>query len=159
MKTMISFLSLFFIGLILIQGCTKETSIYVPISFTDKEGNIFIKIDTITKNIDAYSKTKVSTGLLKGIFNDTLRSCFYLAIITDPYWDTVYHTRDTIILPTRYASHVLSFETPIDLTPFNSPYHFILLGMPADPLKKGPHGSPSVVFTVDTRTDGDNDNN
>jgi hypothetical protein len=159
MKRMISLMTLFFIGLILLQGCTKETSIYVPISFTDKEGYIFIKIDTITKNIDAYSKTKVSTGLLKGIFNDTVRSCFYLGIITDPYWDTVYHERDTIVFPTRYSSHIKSFETPIDLKNFNSPYHFILLGMPVFPLKKGPHGSPSIVFTVDTRTDGDSDNN
>lgn len=151
-------MSLFFIGMILFQGCTKETSIYVPISLTDKEGNIFIRIDTITKNIDAYSKTRVSTGMLKGIFNDTVRSSFYLGIITEPYWDTVYHPRDTIVYPTHYSSHIISFETPIDLKEFNSPYHFILIGMPIDALKKGPHGSPSVVFTVDTRTDGDGDN-
>lgn len=151
MKTLITLTCMFFIGMILLPGCSKETDIYVPISFTDKDGNIFIKIDTISKNFDAYSKTKVSQGLLKGVFNDTVRSAFYLALITDPYWDTIYHQRDTIVLPTHYPSHILSMETIIDLKDFKSPYHFLLVGMPQNSLKRGPHGSPSIMFTVDTR--------
>jgi hypothetical protein len=138
-----------FIGMILLPGCNKENKISVPISFTDKEGNIIIKIDTVTHSMDAYSKTKITQGRLKGIFNDTLPTSFYLAIISDPYWDTVYHARDTIVLPKHYCSHLLSMEAEIDLKDFSSPYHFLLVGIPEKGLKCGPHGSPSVIFTLE----------
>jgi hypothetical protein len=54
MKTMIMILSLFMVGMIFLPGCKKETKIYVPISLTDKEGNVFIQIDTILNSFDAY---------------------------------------------------------------------------------------------------------
>ena len=149
MKTFIFFICVVFIGVILLPGCNKETKVSVPISFTDKEGNILIKIDTITHSMDAYSKARISQGQLRGIFTDTVPSSFYLAIITEPFWDSVYHVRDTIVLPKHYCSHVLSFETNIDLKDFTSPYHFLLLGIPEKGLKCGPHGTPSIIFTVD----------
>ncbi len=149
MKTLILFISVIFIGMIFLTGCGKETKTSVPISFTDKEGNILIKIDTIAHSMDAYSKAKISKGHLRGIFNDTIRSVFQLAIITDPVWDSVYHARDTIILPTHYLSHIISIETEIDLKDFVSPYHFLLIGIPKEGLRRGPHGSPSVIFTVE----------
>ena len=150
---MIMILSLFMVGMIFLPGCKKETKIYVPISLTDKEGNVFIQIDTILNSFDAYSTTRISKGLLKGIFNDTIRSSFYLAITTDPYWDTVYHARDTIMFPYHYPSHAVSMETEIDLKDFTSPYHFILMGIPQTSLKRNAHGSPSIILMVDTRNE------
>ena len=151
MKTMITFVFLFVIGMIFLPGCTKETKIYVPISFTDKEGNFFIQIDTVSKSFDAYSSVKISQGRLKGIFNDTIRSSFYLAITTCPTWDSVYHSGDTIVFSTHFSSHILSMETNIDLKDFTSPYHFLLLGLPETALKRGAHGNPSILITIDTR--------
>jgi len=151
MKTMFFFLLFIFIGLIFIPGCSKETKVYVPVSFTDKEGNVIIQIDTISKSFDAYSTTKISQGRLTGIFNDTIRSSFYLAITTDPFWDTVYHARDTIIFPMQFKGHTLAIETNIDLKDFNSPYHFLLVGLCGTHLKCGPHGNPSIKIIVDTQ--------
>jgi len=85
MKKLLSFIFLFIFVLSLITGCSKSSKTDVPISFTDKDGNIFIPIDTVTKRFDAYSITKITTGHLKGIFNDTLCSSFYLAVLTDPF--------------------------------------------------------------------------
>jgi hypothetical protein len=151
MKTMIMFVLLFFIGMIFLPGCNKETKTYIPISLTDKEGNIFIQIDTVSKSFDAYSSVKIAKGRLKGIFNDTIRSSFYLAITTCPAWDSVYHSGDTIVFSTHFSSHILSMETDIDLKDFISPYHFLLLGMPETALKRGAHGNPSILITIDTR--------
>jgi hypothetical protein len=139
--------------MILFPGCKKETKISVPISFTDNEGNFLIKIDTVSHSIDAYSTAKISQGHLYGIFNDTIRSSFYLAIITDSFWDTVYHERDTTVFPKHYSSHLLSLQTEIDLKDFPSPYHFLLLGICKEGLKVGPHGSPSVILTFDPSTE------
>ena len=67
MKTLILFICVMFIGMILLPGCNKENKISVPISFTDKEGNIIIKIDTVTHSMDAYSKTKITQGRKRNI--------------------------------------------------------------------------------------------
>ena len=150
MKTMILFMFFFVVGMIFLPGCTKETQNYVPISFTDKDGTVFIKIDTVSNTFDAYLKTKISHGRLKGIFNDSIRSAFYLAIITDPYQDTTYHEKDTVIFPTHFLGHLLLMEMEIDLNAFSSPYHFLLLGIPKGELKRGPHGNPSLLLTIDT---------
>jgi len=151
MKTIISFIIFLGIGMILLPGCNKETKVYIPVSFTDKEGNVFIQIDTISKSFDAYSTTKISQGRLMGVFNDTIRSSFYLAIMTDPFWDTIFHARDTIVFPTYYKGHTLAMETDINLKNFNPPYHFLLLGLCGTHLKCGPHGNPSIKITVDTQ--------
>jgi hypothetical protein len=138
------------VGLLLISGCNKESKLNVPISFTDKDGNIFILIDTINKSFDAYSSVKITNGHLKGIFSDTIRTSFDLAIMTDPYFDTAYHTSDTIILPTHFTGHTQLIETDIDLKDYSSPYHFLLLGLSGTELKRRSHGNPSILLTIDT---------
>jgi hypothetical protein len=153
MKTMIMVIFLFLTGMIFLPGCAKETKISVPVSLTDKDGNIFIHIDTLYKSFDAYSPTNILKGSLTGIFSDTIRSSFYLAITTKPYWDTVYHTFDTIVFPTHYPSHSVSMQADIDLTGFCSPYHFLLLGLPETQLKPGAHGTPSIMLTIEKRTE------
>ena len=137
------------IGMIFLPGCSKEAKTKVPISLTDKDGNIFIHIDTLTKSFDAYGPSKISLGSLKGIFNDTIRGSFYLAITTKPSWDTVFHPGDTIVFPTHYPSHCVTVAADIDLTGFDSPYHFLLLGMPETVLRPGCHGVPSIMLTID----------
>jgi hypothetical protein len=153
-KALVSLMFLCFIGTIILSGCGKEYTEYVPVSFTDKEGNIFIGIDTSNFHIDAYSKTTISQGRLRGIFSDTIRSPFYLAVITDSYWNNFYHPRDTMVLPTHYTGNIIALETAIDLRDCSPPYHFLLLGLPKTALKSGTsNGIPSVIFTVDTRND------
>jgi hypothetical protein len=147
-KTLVIFC---FAGIVMLSGCKKDYTYYVPISFTDKDGNIFIKIDTSNNNIHAYSVSTISTGSLKGVFNDTIRSSFQLAIITDSYWNGHYHRRDTVVLPTIYGAKTTSFVTNVDLRDCTPPYHFILWGLPNQTLKCGSHGFPSIVMTVDTR--------
>jgi hypothetical protein len=151
MKTIMSFMIILVSGMIFLPGCAKETQNYVPISFTDKDGTIFIKIDTLSNSFVAYSKTKISNGLLKGIFNDSIRPAFDLAIITEPFQDTIYHERDTVVFPTHYPGHLLFIKTVIDLSKYTSPYHFLLLGIPKGELKRGLHGNPSIMLTIDTR--------
>ncbi|MCX6246344.1 MAG: hypothetical protein NTW10_01310 [Bacteroidetes bacterium] len=153
MRAVNSFMLLCLLGIIMLSGCSKEDKIYIPISFTDKEGNYFIKIDTATNNIEAYSKATISQGRLRGVFSDTIRSSFYLAVITDSYWNNHYHPKDTVILPTHYSGNTISIETHIDLRDCSSPYHFILLGLPKNELKCSSHGIPSVMFTVDTHNE------
>jgi hypothetical protein len=147
MKTMIMVMILVVTGIIFLPGCGKESKTNVPISLTDKDGNIFIRIDSYSKSFDAYSGTRISSGLLKGVFNDTIRSSFYLAITTKPYWDSVYHSCDTIVFPTHYPSHIISLETPIDFSLYESPYHFLLLGIPETELRPGSHGTPAILLT------------
>jgi hypothetical protein len=149
MKTMIMLFCMLLIGMIFLPGCSKETKTKVPISFTDKDGNIFIRIDTLTKSFDAYGPSKISQGSLKGIFNDTIRGSFYLAVTTKPYWDTVFHPCDTIVFPTHYPSHCVTIVADVDLTGLESPYHFLLLGIPEIGLKPGSHGAPSIMMTID----------
>jgi hypothetical protein len=144
---------LFFTGMIFLSSCSKESKTYVPLSFTDKDGKIFIQIDTVSNRFDAYTSTKITKGLLKGIFNDSIRSSFYLAITTNSFWDTTYHAIDTIVFPTHYPRNTLVFETDIDLTDFISPYHFLLLGNPKPILRRGVHGNPSIMLTIDTQND------
>jgi hypothetical protein len=150
MKTMVTIMFLCIAGMIYLPGCTKDSTVNVPISFTDKEGDIFISIDTISKSFTAYSNARVTKGVLKGIFNDTIKSSFQLAIATPAHWDTIYHPTDTVIFPTHYAGHVLVIQTSVDLTNYTSPYHFILVNFEGSNLKSGPHGNPSILMTVDT---------
>lgn len=143
-----SFLFFFLFSLIVFQSCKKDSSETGPISFTDKDGNLFIPIDTATWSFDAYSHSDQSVGRLFGIFNDTIRSSFRLAITTKPYWDTIYHGRDTVIFPNFYPSHSISFAADVDLTGFQSPYHFLLLGIPHSMVISGSHGKPSLRLTI-----------
>ena len=83
MKTILFLVFLFFTGMIFLSSCNKESNIYVPLSFTDKDGNFIIQIDTAHNRFDAYTSAKITQGRLKGIFNDSIRSSFYLAISTD----------------------------------------------------------------------------
>jgi hypothetical protein len=136
--------------MIFLSSCNKESNIYVPLSFTDKYGRFLIQIDSATNSFDAYTSTIITQGLLKGIFNDSIRSSFYLAITINSYWDTLYHPIDTIVFPTHYPRNTLVFETEIDLTQFTSPYHFLLLGSPRPILMRGAHGNPSIMLTIDT---------
>ena len=149
-KTLIAIMFLSFLGMIVLPGCSKETKLNVPLSLTDKDGHIFIQIDTVNYRFDAYSATRITTGRLKGVFNDTVRSSFNLAILTEAVWDTVYHPQDTIILPTLFPNHSLVIQTDVNLINFTSPYHFILLNMHHGTLKSGPHGNPSILLTIDT---------
>ena len=149
MKTIASYLFLFITGLIILAGCSKGTTNYVPISLTNKDGSIFIQIDTISKSFTAYSTTKITKGVLKGIFNDTIQSSFFLAITTPAYWDTAFHKSDTLIYPTHYTGRTIAVQTPIDFTHYSSPYHFLLLEFSGQNLKSGSHGKPSIVLTVD----------
>jgi hypothetical protein len=151
MKTILLFMFLFFTGMILLSSCNKESNIYVPLSFTDKDGNFLLQIDTAYNSFDAYTSAKITQGRLKGIFNDSIRSSFYLAITTDSFWDTTYHAIDTLVFPTHYPRNTLVFETVIDLTNFTSPYHFLLLGTPRPILRSGAHGNPSIMLTIDTQ--------
>ncbi len=139
---------LFVIGMFILPSCNKESVITVPISLTDKAGNFFIQIDTVSKSFDAYSETKIAKGQLKGIFNDTILSAFYLAITTDPVWDTVYHPADTNIFPTHYAGHTLVIQASVNLKKYTSPYHFLLLGLSSKELKVNAYGKPSILLTV-----------
>ena len=132
----------------LITSCSKESSINVPISLTDKSGNVFIPIDTVSKSFEAYSVVKITKGHLKGIFNDTIRSGFYLAYASTPHWDTIYHPADTTIFSTHYTGHTLIVQTDVDLTNFSPPYHFILLGLRTNELKVCQSGLPTVLLTV-----------
>jgi len=142
------FLILFLVinGLFLLSGCKKNNDVIVPITLTDKSGSIFIVIDTTSKSFDGYSPTKITTGTLKGVFNDTVRSTFYLALTTKPYWDTIYHPADTTIFPTHY-NHALDVETYIDLTKYSSPYHFLLLGLDSRGLDVG-YRKLSIEVTI-----------
>jgi hypothetical protein len=153
MKTILLFMLLFFTGMIFLSSCSKESKIYVPLSFTDKDGKIFIQIDTVSNSFNAYMSTKITQGRLKGIFNDSIQSAFYLAITTDPVWDTIYHPADTNIFPTHYAGHTLIVQASVDLTNYTSPYHFLLLGDPKPVLRHGAHGTPSIMLTIDTQND------
>lgn len=145
------FLSL--LGMMILPGCSKESKLDVPISLTDNEGHIFIQIDTVHNSFVAYSPSRISTGHLKGIFNDTIRSSFNLAIVSDPVWDTAYHPQDTVVFPTLFHSHSLVIETDVNLLNYTSPYHFVLLNMHNTTLKIGPHGNPSILLTIDTDQD------
>jgi hypothetical protein len=138
---------LFIIGLFILPDCKKITTTIVPITLTDKSGNIFIQIDTASKSFDAYCATKIKTGLLKGVFNDSVMSSFYLALTTKPYWDTVYHPADTTIFPTHYT-HVLNVQNYVDLTNYSSPYHFLLLGLDSRGLDVGTYKKLTIVVTV-----------
>ncbi len=151
MKTILLFIFLFFPGMIFLSSCSKESKIYVPLSFTDKDGKFIIQIDTAFNSFDAYLSIKLTQGRVKGIFNDSIRSSFYLAITTTAFWDTTYHAVDTIVFPTHYPRNTLVFETDIDLTNFTSPYHFLLLGNPKPILKGGAHGNPSIMLTINTQ--------
>jgi hypothetical protein len=149
MQRKIFILFLFLFGLALFQSCKKATSEPVPISLTDKEGNIFIPVDTANKSFVAYSSGNLSSGTMKGIFSDTLMSSFQLAIATQPYWDSIYHAQDTIVFPNWYPSHTMTFQTSIDLSPFTTPYHFLLLGVTGNLLRIGGNGKPSVRLTME----------
>jgi hypothetical protein len=152
MKTFLLFLFYCGTGLILIYGCAKESDVYISDNFTNKEGGFYIPIDTNSKSFYAYYSMPIAQGRLKGIFYDTLRSSFHLAIISEPFWDSVYHERDTLVFPTLFKSHILSIETTVDLKNFKPPYHFLLYGLKTC-LKESIHGNPWVVLTIDTHND------
>jgi hypothetical protein len=76
MTRKLSFVVLFLVSLLVFQGCKKDSGQSIPINFTDKDGNIFIPIDTVTKSFDAYSHSDLTVGRLAGVFNDTIRSSF-----------------------------------------------------------------------------------
>jgi len=139
---------LFIMGIFILPGCNKDSVINIPISLTDKSGNIFILIDTASKSFNAYSTTKITKGQLKGIFNDTIRGSFYLALTTNPYWDTIYHPSDTTVFPTHYAGYTYFVEATVDLTNFTSPYHFLLLGLTSKELTVSASGKPSIRVIV-----------
>ncbi|MCX6244548.1 MAG: hypothetical protein NTU98_07545 [Bacteroidetes bacterium] len=149
MQRKILFLFLFLFALVFFQSCKKATSEAVPISLTDKDGNIFIPVDTALKSFVAYSSGSLSNGTMKGIFSDTLMSSFQLAIATEPYWDTTYHAQDTIVFPNWYPSHTMTFQANLDLSPFTTPYHFLLLGVTGNLLRIGGNGKPSVRLTME----------
>ena len=142
---------LFFTGMLFLASCNKESKIYVPLTFTDKNGNFLIQIDTASNSFDAYSSAKITQGRLKGIFNDSIRSSFYLAMTIDAFWDSTYHPIDTIIFPSHYPRSTLVIETDIDLTNFTYPYHFLLLGTPKPILRRSAHGNPSIMLTINTQ--------
>jgi hypothetical protein len=152
MRKVIFITVLFVIGMFVLPGCNKESTITVPISLTDNAGHIFIQIDTINNSFDAYSLTRITKGQLKGIFNDTIESAFYLAITTNPVWDTAYHPADTIIFPTHYAGHTLVVQASVDLINYTSPYHFLLLGLSSKELKVNAYGKPSILLTLTPST-------
>lgn len=147
--TLISFIFILILGLTLITGCNKDSKTDVPVSFTDKDGNIFIPIDTINHRFDAYSTSKITSGHLKGIFNDTLWSSFYLAVLTNPYWDTTFHRSDTVIFPTHFFLPIRTFETDIDLKGISLPYHFLMTGLSGSEFKTIRKQKPTVVLTID----------
>lgn|GEM_PF-2010623 len=147
-RTLVIILFLFITGIFILPGCKKDSINYVPITLTDKSGNIFISIDTASKSFDAYSATKITTGLLNGVFNDTIKSSFYLAITTDPRWDTVYHPPDTNVFPTHYIGRTINVRTNVDLTNYTSPYHFLLLGLDTRGLGGGSYGKLHIWVTV-----------
>jgi len=142
------FVILFFVSLIFFQGCKKDSAQSIPINFTDKDGNIFIPIDTATKSFDAYSHSDLTVGRLAGVFNDTIRSSFQLGITTKPYWDTVYHEIDTVIFPTHYPGHTMVIAADVNLTGFQSPYHFLLLGISSTDFRDQSHGKPCIRLTI-----------
>jgi hypothetical protein len=150
MKTKMSVHFLFILGLTFLAACSKETAPNLPINFVNKEGGFYISIDTSSKSFYAYSGEKIKQGRLKGVFYDTIRSSFYLAIISDPFWDSVYHDRDTTVFPAHFNSHSINFETIVDLTNFDPPYHFLLFGLNTC-LKPNTHGNPWVIMMVDTK--------
>ena len=150
MKSIKNVLILVILGIFILPSCKKETtSINLPVNLTDKDGNIFIKIDPITKSFDAYSFSKVTKGQLKGIFNDTLRSSIIFALATRPYWDTEYHPADTIVFPSRFMGHSLVINTEVDLSKYSSPYHFLLLGVNTNELISPSYGIPTVLLTIE----------
>jgi hypothetical protein len=149
MKNIVKVIFLSLIGLILITGCKKSTTIMnVPVNFTDGSGNIFIPIDTTTNSFKAYSSTIIKQGHLKAVFNDTIRAAFYLALQTKPYWDSVYHPGDTVRLSTRFPNHSLIVEADIDLTGMNSPYHFLIIALTPLHFKQTRSGFPNVIVSV-----------
>jgi hypothetical protein len=141
MRKVIFITVLFVIGMFVLPGCNKESTITVPISLTDNAGHIFIQIDTINNSFDAYSLTRITKGQLKGIFNDTIESAFYLAITTNPVWDTAYHPADTLVV-----------QASVDLINYTSPYHFLLLGLSSKELKVNAYGKPSILLTLTPST-------
>ena len=150
MKTISTIAFIFIIGMMILPSCKKDSTINVPISLTNKEGGIFIQIDTASKSFYAYSRGKISKGVLKGIFNDTIMSSFQLAIATTPSWDSIYHPADTLVFPGHYAGHNLTLESNVDLTNFTSPYHFILLGLSGTKLKSNTSGNPNIMLTIES---------
>ena len=147
MRRISSYLWLLTVCIIIVSGCKKSSVTIIPITLTNKSGSIFIQIDTASRSFDAYTSTKIKKGQLKGIFNDTIKASFYLAITTTPYWDTVYHRADTTIFPSHFA-HTLVFQTNVDLTNYTSPYHFLLLGLPPKGLQVGSSGKLTVLLTI-----------
>jgi hypothetical protein len=137
--------------MILIESCNKSDSTNdAPVSLTDKNGNIFIPIDTATLSFTAYSPlTKINTGHLKGIFNDTVKSAFYLDVLSGPYWDTIFHRVDTVLLSAQIKIPIRAFEADVDLKDSKSPYHFLLTGISKTQLKSDLHTKPNVVITID----------
>jgi hypothetical protein len=147
MRRISFYLCFFIVCIIIVVGCKKSSTTIVPITLTNKSGSIFIQIDTTSRSFDAYTSIKLTKGQLKGIFNDTIKASFYLAITTTPYWDTIYHPADTTIFPSHFA-HTLVVQTNVDLTNYSSPYHFLLLGLPPRGLQVGSSGKLTVLLTV-----------
>jgi hypothetical protein len=147
MRQISSYLFLLLVCIFLSSGCKKSSVTIIPITLTNKSGSIFIQVDTTSRSFDAYTSIKLTQGQLKGIFNDTIKASFYLAITTTPYWDTIYHPSDTTIFPYHFA-HTLVVQTNVDLTNYTSPYHFLLLGLPPKGLQVGSSGKLTVLLTV-----------
>jgi hypothetical protein len=139
--------SLFLTSIFIVPGCKKASINYTPVTLTDKSGNIFIQIDTASKSFDGYTATKLGKGKIIGVFNDSVKSSFYLALTTKPYWDTVYHAPDTTIFSTHYVGPTLHVATSIDLTNYTSPYHFLLLGLVTKGLDVGTYPKLNIVVT------------
>lgn len=148
MRKISTFILLLIIVMFILPGCNKTSNTNIPISLTDKSGNIFILIDTASKSFDAYSISRITKAQLTGVFNDTIQGSFYLALTTTPYWDTIYHRADTSLFPTHYTGYTTLVTTNVDFTSFTSPYHFLLLGLDSKELKVGVSGRPSIRITV-----------
>src|SRR5208337_1552851 len=116
MRKISTFIFLLIIGMFILPGCNKTSNTNIPISLTDKSGNIFILIDTASKSFDAYSISRITKGQLTGVFDDTIQASFYLAITTTPYWDTIYHRADTSVFPTHYIGYTSLVNANVDFT-------------------------------------------
>jgi len=150
MKTFSKLMIFVILGIFILPGCEKEITVLdVPVSLTAKNGSVFIPIDTVSKSFDAYSPVIITQGHLTGVFSDTIRSSFQLAIVSPAHWDTLYHPCDTVVFPTVFSGHTRVIVTDVNLTNFTSPYHFAILGLTSREMTEGSFGRPTIHITVE----------
>jgi hypothetical protein len=148
LKTKAILIILFFLGIFILPGCNKTQDVLnIPISLTDKSGSFFIKIDTTSKSFTAYSPIRITQGQLTGVFSDTVRSNFQLAIAAPATWDSLYHPADTVIFAPHFTGHTIVVNAPVDLSRFNPPYHFIFIVSSQKEMEFGAFGKPSIQVT------------